>query len=76
MTGFRESEFTSPTGEYDQFMPTAFISRAEADEHFLAYSGSPVAAIAIAPGLESVRCNEINGTRLTTVSQLDTLQSS
>lgn len=57
-------------------MPTAFISRADADEHFLAYSGSPVAAIAIAPGLESVRRKRVDGTRLTTVSQLDTLQSS
>lgn len=39
-------------------MPTAFISRAEAAEQLLAYSGSPVAAIAIAPGLESNETKE------------------
>lgn len=51
MTGFLESEFTSATGLYAQLIPTIFSSLAHAAATSSARSGEPVAASAMAPGL-------------------------
>ena len=55
ITGFRGSIFTSATGLYTQLMPANLTSRAEASDMRSARSGEPVAASAIAPGLQSCR---------------------
>lgn len=53
ITGFLGSEFTSASGEYVQFIPTAFNSFAVAAVTCSANSGEPADASAIAPGLQN-----------------------
>jgi len=54
MTGFFESVLTSATGLYTQLIPTIFSSLADAYDTSSASSTDPLAASAIAPGLNQV----------------------
>ena len=54
VTGLRWLEFTSATRLHAQLIPANFTSCAGVNEHDPADPGSPVAANAVAPGLQTL----------------------